>query len=85
MKNNTLHKQLKEFFDLWFNAEKAIIQEKIEFVKMASKIKKNRDGLINYLDTDIEKMTVDLIERANKLNQKRFNIMAQFPVDRNTT
>lgn len=82
MKNNTLHIFLKETFDLWFNAEIEIVKQKLEFARMASKIPKNRNSLMDYLNNDIEKLITDLVDRANKVNKKRFNVMDQFPRNR---
>jgi hypothetical protein len=79
LKNNTLHKQLKEFHDKWFRAEKDLIQQKLEFSKMVNQIPENREKLGDYLNVDVEKMISDLIEEDKKMGIKRRHIMDEFP------
>ena len=84
MKNNTLHKQLKKFQDMWVNAEVKLMEHKLILAEGATEAleqaPENRDELRVYVNVDLRKMLTDLKSRFLQADNQRRHIMTEFPV-----
>ena len=86
MKNNTLHKNLKEVQDLWIDAELNLLEHKLicadSAVDAIKQAPENRDQLRHYLNVDLRGMLTKLKKTIDRVDNQRRNIMTQFPATR---
>ncbi len=79
MKNNTLHKQLKGFQDMWMEAELSLFEHKLVLAEGASGVPENYESVKQYVDVDLKEMITELKEKFAKVDAQRKHIQKAFP------